>query len=287
MNNIEATHLLKPSMFQPALPPRNVNAHKGLFGSIAVIGGDDGMVGAVFLSARAALLVGAGRVYAAMLCKEAPSADLVQPELMIRSVSAINQINQLNVLVLGPGLGQSVEAVTLLEYWLPQNVPLLLDADALNLISQHLHLLNLVKGRSTVTVITPHPAEAARLLGVSTSQVQQDRIASALKLAQSLNACCVLKGAGSICANHDGMFFINGSGNAGLASAGTGDVLSGIIGGLLAQGLVAFEAVKLGVYVHGAAADALVGKGIGPVGLTASEVAKQARDIINQLNKKN
>jgi hydroxyethylthiazole kinase-like uncharacterized protein yjeF len=271
-------------MFQPALPPRNANAHKGLFGSVAVIGGDEGMVGAVLLAARAALLTGAGRVYAAMLCKDAPSVDVVQPELMLRSVSAIRQLNQLDVVVLGPGLGQSAEAIKLLEYWLLQKVCLLIDADGLNLIAQHVHLLNLIKSRATATIITPHPAEAARLLGVSASQVQQDRIASALKLAESLHASCVLKGSGSVCAHHDGMFFINGSGNAGLASAGTGDVLSGIIGGLVAQGLDAFDAVKLGVYVHGAAADALVAQGLGPVGLTASEVAKQARDIINQLN---
>ena len=281
----ETIRLLKPTMFQPALPPRHPNAHKGLFGSVAVIGGDDGMVGAALLAARAALLVGAGRVYAAMLCKEAPSVDLMQPELMLRSVSAIRQLTQLNVVVLGPGLGQSAEAIKLLEYWLAQEVCLLLDADALNLISQHASLSDLVKNRSAATIITPHPAEAARLLGVSVAEVQRDRTVSALKLARSLRVSCVLKGVGSVCAHHDGVVFINSSGNAGLASAGTGDVLSGIIAGLVAQGLDAFEAVKLGVYVHGAAADALVTQGIGPVGLTASEVAKQARDIINQLNR--
>ncbi len=282
----ETIRLLKPTMFQPALPPRSPNAHKGLFGKVAVIGGDGGMVGAALLAARAALLAGAGRVYVAMLCKEAPSIDLMQPELMICSVSAIRQLTQLNVVVLGPGLGQSAEAINLLEYWLAQEICLLLDADALNLIAKHVHLFDLIKIRAAATIITPHPAEAARLLGVSVAEVQQDRTASALKLSQSLHASCVLKGAGSVCAQHDGVYFINGSGNPGLASAGTGDVLSGIIGGLVAQGLDAFDAVKLGVYVHGAAADALVAQGFGPVGLTASEIAKQARDIINQLNKK-
>ena len=286
MTETETLRLLKPTMFQPALPPRNPNAHKGLFGNVAVIGGDDGMVGAALLSARSALLAGAGKVYVGMLCKEAPSVDLIQPELMLSSVSSISQLTQLNIVVLGPGLGQSVEAINLLEYWLVQEVCLLLDADALNLIAKHVHLFDLIKIRAAATIITPHPAEAARLLGLSVAEVQQDRTANALKLAQSLHASCVLKGAGSICAHHDGVFFINTSGNAGLASAGTGDVLSGIIGGLVAQGLDAFDAVKLGVYVHGAAADALVAQGIGPVGLTASEVAKQARDIINQLNKK-
>jgi hydroxyethylthiazole kinase-like uncharacterized protein yjeF len=209
----------------------------------------------------------------------------MQPELMLRSVSAIRQLTQLHMVVLGPGLGQSTEAINLLEYWLAQEVCLLLDADALNLISQHTHLSDLVKSRSAATIITPHPAEAARLQGVSVAEVQQDRTVSALNLARSLRVSCVLKGAGSVCAHYDGVVFINSSGNAGLASAGTGDVLSGIIAGLVAQGLDAFDAVKLGVYVHGAAADALVAQGIGPVGLTASEVAKQARDIINQLNR--
>ena len=114
--------------------------------------------------------------------------------------------------------------------------------------------------------------------------MQQNRTGSALSLAQNLHASCVLKGVSSICANHDGIWFMNSSGNPGLASAGTGDVLSGIISGLVAQGLNAFSAVKLGVYVHGVAADTLVAQGLGPVGLTASEVANQARNIINQLN---
>jgi len=284
MIDTESAHLLKPAMFQPALPPRDPYSHKGSFGSVALIGGDVGMVGSVLLAARAALLAGAGRVYAAMLSDNVPVVDLVQPELMLRSVHAISQLTQLNVIVLGPGLGQSASAIQLLEYWLAQDLSLLLDADALNLIAQHPYLAALTKQRCAATIITPHPGEAARLLGCKTEQVQQDRIGSALNLAKNLHASCVLKGVNSICAHHNGVWFMNGSGNPGLASAGTGDVLSGIIAGLIAQGLNAFSAVQLGVYVHGAAADALVAQGLGPVGLTASEVAKQARNIINQLN---
>ncbi len=280
----ESVHLLNLAMFQPALPPRDPHSHKGSFGSVAVIGGDVGMVGAVLLAARAALLIGAGRVYAAMLSDNAPVVDLVQPELMLRSLSAISQLTQLNMVVIGPGLGQSASAIELLEYWLVQDVSLLLDADALNLIAQRPYLATLTKKRSAATIITPHPAEAARLLSCKTEQVQQNRTGSALSLAQNLHASCVLKGVSSICANHDGIWFMNSSGNPGLASAGTGDVLSGIISGLVAQGLNAFSAVKLGVYVHGVAADTLVAQGLGPVGLTASEVANQARNIINQLN---
>jgi hydroxyethylthiazole kinase-like uncharacterized protein yjeF len=163
-------------------------------------------------------------------------------------------------------------------------VPLLIDADALNLIAQHPHLATICKNRHAGTVITPHVGEASRLLTTTSDHVQKDRVDCALKLAEIFNATCVLKGAGSICAHHDGVWFENTSGNSGLASGGTGDVLSGIIGSLIAQGLSGLDATKLGVYVHGAAADSLVAQGIGPAGLTASEVAKEVRNIINTLN---
>jgi ADP-dependent NAD(P)H-hydrate dehydratase / NAD(P)H-hydrate epimerase len=275
-------HLLEQNLLQALLPVRNNDAHKGTFGSVAIIGGDTGMAGAVLLTARAALHSGAGRVYAAMLCKNAPSVDICQPEIMLRSPQAITQLSQLDCVVIGTGLGQSDKAIELLEYWLAQNIPLLLDADALNLTASHLHLESIIISRDAETVITPHAGEAARLLDVSVEHIQQNRTETALKLAKNLNATCVLKGAGTICAHHDGSWFINSTGNVGLASGGTGDVLSGIIGSLMAQGLTGIEAAKLGVYVHGAAADALVKAGIGPAGLTASEVALEARKIINQ-----
>jgi ADP-dependent NAD(P)H-hydrate dehydratase / NAD(P)H-hydrate epimerase len=278
------SHLLVKSMFQPALPPRNSDVHKGLFGSVAIIGGDAGMVGAVLLAARAALHCGAGRVYAAMLCINAPDVDVYQPEIMLRSPVAISKLSQLDCVVIGPGLGQSNVAIELMEFWLAQNVPLLLDADALNLIASYRHLALLVISRNAETVITPHPGEAAKLLATSTDDIQKYRTENALKLAQALRVTCVLKGAGSICAHHDGSWYINTTGNPGLASGGTGDVLSGIIGGLMAQGLIGLQAAKLGAYIHGAAADALVEKGVGPVGLTASEVVLEVRNVLNALN---
>ena len=274
-------HLLVQSLFQGAMPARNSNAHKGTFGSVAIIGGATGMVGAVLLAARAALHSGAGRVYAAMLCENAPSVDICQPEIMLRSPLAISQLSQLDCVVIGTGLGQSNTAAELLEYWLAQNTALLLDADALNLIASHLHLASIVISRNAETVITPHAGEAARLLDVSSEHVQQNRTESALKLAKSMQVTCVLKGAGSVCAHHDGSWFVNTTGNVGLASGGTGDVLSGIIGSLMAQGLTGLDAAKLGVFVHGAAADALVKKGIGPTGMTASEVLLEARNVLN------
>ena len=245
------------------------------------------MLGAVLLAARAALLSGAGRIYATFLSNQAPSVDLYHPEIMLRSPAELVRLYQLeslqlNCVVIGPGLGKSTIALELLEFWLNQNITMLLDADALNLIALHPHLRVMTKNRQAETVITPHLGEAARLLTDSAEHIQQNRTESALKLANALQLTCVLKGAGSICAHHDGNWFINTSGNPGLASGGTGDVLSGIIGSLIAQGLSGLEAAKLGVYVHGAAADALVTKGLGPVGLSASELAAEVRKIINQ-----
>jgi len=186
--------------------------------------------------------------------------------------------------VIGPGLGKSKTALQLLEFAIAQPVTLLIDADGLNLISQHPHLASMLQTRQAETILTPHPAEAARLLGTSVEDIQNNRIENAKKIAIFYQATCVLKGSGSICAHFNGDWFINSSGNPALATGGTGDVLSGIIGSLIAQGLCALEAAKLGVYVHGAAADSLVAQGIGPVGLTASEVSQEARKQINLLN---
>lgn len=279
--------LLDVSMFQPALPPRSNDSHKGLFGSVAIIGGDESMVGAVLLAARAALLTGAGRVYAAMLCKNAPAVDMNYPEIMLRTPSALTQLNQLDCVLIGPGLGQSHAAISLLAFWLTQPQILVVDADALNLIAAQLHLAELLKNRHSATVLTPHSGEAARLLSSSVEHIQQNRIDCAVQLATMFNLTCVLKGAGTICAHKDGRCFMNSTGNPALATGGTGDVLGGVIASLIAQGLNALDAAKLGVYVHGAAADALVARGIGPVGVTASEVALEVRNVINALNKIN
>lgn len=276
--------LLVSSMFQPALPPRGRDSHKGSFGSVAIIGGDEGMVGAAILAARAALLSGAGRIYAALICQNAPEVDMLHPEIMMRSPSALAKLNQLNCVVIGPGLGQSDVSISLLEYWLQQPLPILLDADALNLIATHPYLAKQVKDRQAETVITPHVGEAARLLACSAEAVLQNRIDSALELAKTFQLTCILKGAGTICAQDDGSCYVNSTGNPALATGGTGDVLSGVIGSLIGQGLSALEAAKLGVYVHGAAADALVANGIGPVGVTAYEVAIEVRNRINLLN---
>ena len=161
-------------------------------------------------------------------------------------------------------------------------LPLVLDADALNLLAQDAALQTQLSQRPAPTLITPHAAEAARLLGTDSAAVSRQRIESAQTLASKLNCHVVLKGAGSICAEPAVTWYINSSGNPGLASAGTGDVLSGMIGAFLAQGLNARDALLLGVHLHGAAADELVEQGIGPIGLTASEVIEAARRLLNR-----
>lgn len=269
--------LISSADFESALQPRLHNSHKGTHGNAALIGGAPGMAGAALLAGRAALHLGAGRVYLGML--ESLAVDYAQPELMLREVA--DAIAQADAIGIGPGLGRSEGALTALKLAIAADKPLAIDADALNLIAEHPVLVTHIARRTAPTLLTPHPTEAARLLACDTAAVQQDRIASALRLAEKFNAAVVLKGSGSVVALQNGHWYINGSGNGGLASAGTGDVLLGLVTALLAQGNDAATALLAAVHVHGAAADLLVETGSGPVGLTAGELIPAARDIWN------
>lgn len=274
--------LLERPLVAKLLPPRPLNSHKALFGSVGILGGAPGMAGAALLAGRAALKLGAGRVYVGLIDDSAPRIDGLQPELMLRSAHELLELPNLTCLVAGPGMGQSAHAVQWLKQAIASELPLVLDADALNLLALDAELQDQVSKRKAKTIITPHPAEAARLIGASTDVVRYQRVDVATILATRLNSFVVLKGAGSVCAQPNGAWYLNGSGNPGLASAGTGDVLAGIIGALLAQGLIPRDALLLGVFLHGAAADELSAKHIGPVGLTASEVIDAARGLLNQ-----
>jgi hydroxyethylthiazole kinase-like uncharacterized protein yjeF len=256
------------------------NVHKGSFGTLGIVGGNEGMVGAAILAARAALHLGAGKIWVGLAASEAPRVDFRQPELMLRRAHEVLEAGP-TTLVAGPGLGTDARARELLAQALTLSPPLVLDADALNLIAADKELARQVAARTQATAITPHPAEAARLLATTTAAVQDDRLAAALALAKQLRSAVVLKGAGSVLAFDDGGWAINSSGNPGLASGGTGDVLSGMLGALLAQGIGLREALAFAVCLHGAAADALVAAGEGPVGLSASEIAPAARRLIN------
>jgi hydroxyethylthiazole kinase-like uncharacterized protein yjeF len=268
--------------FLSALPRRSLNSHKGSHGSVGIIGGAAGMAGAALLAGRAALKSGAGRVYVGMLDRLA--LDPQQPELMFRPAADVFDLA--TVLAVGPGLGTSPEAEALLRRAIDSDKPLLIDADGLNLLAAHPALHRHVARRSAPTLLTPHPLEAARLLDQSLLSVQSDRIAATQTLARQFQVHVVLKGAGSIMASPTNApathWSVNASGNPGLATAGTGDVLSGIAAALLAQGCEASTALTAAVHLHGLAADDCVAAGTGPVGLTASELLEPARKILNR-----
>jgi ADP-dependent NAD(P)H-hydrate dehydratase / NAD(P)H-hydrate epimerase len=260
-----------------SLPARLHASHKGTFGDVAVVGGATGMTGAALLAARAALHAGAGRVFVALLDSDATAqrmtVDQLQLELMLRSLETLPLREQ--TVVCGCGGGDAVRHV--LPQVLSQAPLLVLDADALNAIAVDTSLQTLLIARSKrgkpvglSTILTPHPLEAARLLGMSTAQVQADRLAAAQTLADRFGCVVILKGAGSVVAAPAHLPCINPSGNAKLATAGTGDVLAGIVGAVLASGEAAFSAACIATYRHGAAA------GLWPANqtLTASALAQ-------------
>jgi hydroxyethylthiazole kinase-like uncharacterized protein yjeF len=258
-------------------PRRNV--HKGTFGTLAIVGGAHGMVGAPLLAGRAAMKMGAGKVRIGFVALERPAVDASALELMLGDANAV--IAEGDCLLIGPGLGTDAVALDFLERALVVDKPLVIDADALNLIARHSDLRTIVRGRHETTLATPHPAEAGRLLSCDTAKVESDRIAAATRLARELNAAIVLKGAGSVVAYPDGRFDINASGGPALATAGSGDVLAGMVGAFVAQRLDARTALRYAVCLHGAAADALVASGIGPTGMVASELPDAARALLN------
>lgn len=274
-------HLLDQKTVAAFLCQRARNSHKGTYGSVGIIGGVAGMIGAPILAARAAQKLGAGKVFVGILAEGVALLDIVQPELMWRAPEELLQSDEADVLAIGCGMGQSDFARILLQRAIQSPKPLVIDADALNSIAADPELQSTLKNRTAPTIITPHPAEAARLLKKSTMDVQHNRLQAALTLARQFNAHVVLKGCGSICAAPDGRWFINPSGNAGMASAGMGDVLSGMIAAFMAQQVSAEQALLLAVYLHGAAADACVANGIGPLGLMAGEVTDSARYLLN------
>jgi ADP-dependent NAD(P)H-hydrate dehydratase / NAD(P)H-hydrate epimerase len=267
-----------PSLFAGSLKQRPGNFHKGMAGSLGIVGGAEGMAGAALLAGRAALKLGAGRVYVGML--EPLAVDTDAPELMLRHADDVLGLD-LDAIAIGPGLGTSERAETLLGAVLASDLPCVLDADALNLIAGNEDLRRACARRKADSIITPHPAEAGRLLAESTANVQADRLKAARALSSNLNAHVVLKGNGSILVARDGHWFVNTSGNPGMGSAGMGDVLAGILGALLAQKYSGETALVLGTHLHGCAADSCVKDGAGPVGLTAGELVDPARRLWN------
>jgi len=286
--DIDEKHLPAPhaqlnelALFASALKPRAGNTHKGSYGDVIVVGGAHGMGGAPVLAARMAAHAGSGRVFIAFV-DDAPAYDSVHPELMMRRADRV-EFGAASVVV-GPGLGTSRHAHDVLSRALDAQGRIVIDADALNMIAAEPGLQHKLQNRPHQTsIITPHPLEAARLLDVTTAEIQNDRPAAARLLARHFKSIAILKGAGTVIAFPDGDIVINATGNPALSTAGTGDVLSGLCGALLAQGWPATQAALAAVWMHGKAADQLVDLGIGPVGLTASEVIPAVRILLNQI----
>ncbi|MGH8387078.1 MAG: NAD(P)H-hydrate dehydratase [Pseudomonas sp.] len=261
----------------PRLASRAPTSHKGKFGHVLLIGGDRGLGGAILLSAQSALRSGAGMVSVATRSEHVPAALARIPEAMVLGTSSANQLMELlekvSVLVVGPGLGQAAWGRGLLSVAASASLPQVWDADALNLLAQeHVKL-------PKDCVITPHPGEAARLLGVSTAQVQADRPAAAHALSKKYTAVVVLKGAGSLIACPDGRLAVCHQGHPAMATAGLGDVLAGLIGALLAQGMAAFDAACLGVWLHANAGEQ---QGKFGRGLAASDLIPAIRQLLEE-----
>ena len=259
--------------FPRVLRPRVKNSHKGDYGSVAVIGGTDGMIGASILAARSALISGAGRVTLECRAEHAPHVDMVYPEIMF-ATKPVN-LEDFDAIVLGCGLGTSAEAKARVIEALNCQKPLILDADALNIIAADIKLQDMVLARRAPTVLTPHPGEAARLLRRDTAGVTADRVAACRELAVQTGAIVVLKGAGTVISMRSSRTWINPTGSPMLATGGSGDVLAGMIGAMFAQGYDMVESVLAAVYFHGLSAEGL------EAGFTASEIAPNAMALVH------
>ena len=274
---VAGVQLMVRPVLDPVSQPRRADAHKGDFGHVLVVGGEQGMAGAARLAAEAAARCGAGLVSVATRAVHAASLNAGRPELMVHAVERPADLQPLllraSIVVVGPGLGQGDWSRQLLEKVLDSGLPLVVDADALNLLA-----------RDPCTrdnwILTPHPGEAARLLGRSTAEVGADRFAAAGELAVRYQGVAVLKGAGSLIATPDEALRLCDRGNPGMASGGMGDVLSGVLGALLAQGMAPFEAASAGVFLHAQAAD-LAAAAQGERGLLASDLLPYLRELIN------
>lgn len=271
------------SIVQGIIPDRKPDTSKGDYGRILIVTGSSGMTGSGCLCASAALLSGAGLVYVAVPDSLAQiySSKLTEP--IVIKIPSINETMALrglqvlvnsskgkDVVVIGPGLGRNYTTGRLIEEFVKQcESPMVIDADGLNLLCGK----NILGRTGSPVVITPHPGEMARLCGIPVEKVQNNRIRVATEFSTEYNVIVVLKGSKTVVAAPDGRAFINSTGNAGMATAGTGDVLAGMLGGLLGQGLNPLDAAIAGVFIHGAAGD-IAAERKGQHGIIASDVAE-------------
>ena len=286
--------LLQKEMLISMLRKRDPNTHKGQTGHLLAVAGSPGKSGAAAMTATAAMRIGAGLV---TLGVPAGLHAVIEPQVTevmtyalpetadgMLDVAGMNALQELVVgkscLVIGPGIGTAGETKLLLFRLLSASgLPVIIDADGINIIAEQTEKLGALK---TPVILTPHPGEMGRLCSISSADVQKDRIGCARELATRLGVHVVLKGARTVMAHPDGSVFVNLNGNSGMASGGMGDVLTGAIAGLVTQGYSPAEAIHLGVYLHGAAADDL-SKHKGPVGYLATEVMNLLPDQIKNL----
>jgi NAD(P)H-hydrate epimerase len=269
------------------LPARPADSHKGTYGTILTIAGSLGMMGATLLASESALRVGGGLSLLAVphsLLSQLPPKEVIYrslPETESNSISlkALDKLDddlqKATAIILGPGISTQDETVQFVQRFVREKLaatkkPCVIDADALNALSRSKESLI---GKDNKIVLTPHPKELSRLMDVSTDEIQSDRISWAQKAAEKFKCVVVLKGARTVVADYEGHVFINPTGNAGMATAGAGDVLSGTIGGLLAQGMEPIDAAVCGVYLHGFAGD-LAAHEIGEAGLLAGDISR-------------
>lgn len=262
------------------LLPRKRNSHKGNFGLVLVIGGDYGMGGAVRMAAEAALKVGAGLVTVATRHENVSTINAARPEIIAYGVDTEKDLRPLlgkaSVVVIGPGLGTAPWGKSLFAAALAaDDKPLVVDADGLNILAA-----TTTRRVSANWILTPHPGEAAKLLGISNHQIQIDRLGAVQKINYTFGGVTVLKGAGTLIATAGARIRLCDAGNPGMATAGMGDILSGMIAGLLAEGLGGFDAAKLGVLVHALAGDAVTKK-YGMLGILALDLLPEVRRILN------
>lgn len=277
MANLSPTPILLTEKNLPHLASRPLDAHKGLFGHVLIVGGDFGTSGAPLLAAEIALRTGAGLVSVATRPENILAILTRTPEIMCLGIQSANQlsslINKASVIVVGVGLGQSVWSQSLLSAVASSNKPQIWDADALNFLAQNKVIVP--KG----SILTPHLAEAARLLNTEIETIQKDKIYAATQLRQQYDCHIVLKGRGTLIAGLDGSLTICDNGHPAMAGAGFGDVLSGLIGALSAQHLSPVEASQLAVWLHAQAGEQLGALGRG---LVASDLATTVRQLLEK-----
>lgn len=273
---IPAARRIDYQMLKGELPQRRRNSHKGDHGHVLIVGGDLGMSGALRLAGEAAARCGAGLVTLATRESHAAAITAARPELMCHGVEKAAHLRALlsraSVVAIGPGLGQGKWGKAMLAVILESRLPLVLDADALNLLATD-------PMRHDKWVLTPHPGEAARMLGCSTLDIQQDRFTAVASLEASYGGVAILKGCGSLILGGDGEVALCNEGNPGMACGGMGDLLTGLIAAIIAQGVGLRQAARLGVVIHAAAGDAAAREG--ERGLLASDLLPHLRTLLN------